>query len=88
MILFSLSGAAVSFVMMLLLKKTDAFDITGVSMGGGWAHNAGQILVAMFVVKTSGMLYYLPLLAVAGIVTGWLNGYVARLVIPRVKGKV
>lgn len=88
MILFSLSGAAVSFLMMLLLKKTDAFDITGVSMGGGWAHNIGQILVAITVVKTSGMLYYLPVLAVAGIVTGFVNGFVASRVIPRVKGKV
>lgn len=84
MILFSLSGAAASFVMMLVLKKTDLFDITGVSMGGGWAHNIGQILVAMFVVKTSGMLYYLPVLAVAGLVTGFLNAVIARQVIPRV----
>ena len=85
MILFSLSGALISFIVMLLLKKTDKFNMSGVSMGGGWAHNVGQILVAIFIVKTSGMLYYLPFLAIAGILTGFLNGTIASRVLPRIQ---
>lgn len=77
-ILFSVSGAVISFVAMCLVKRTNVFDIRGVSICGGIAHNIGQILIAAFVVKTTGVVYYLPLLLISGSVCGYLNGFIAE----------
>ena len=38
-ILYSLSGAVLSLLIMTVLKKTDCFSISGVSMAGGAFHN-------------------------------------------------
>ena len=76
-ILFSLSGAFFSFIIMSLFKKISLFDIRGVSVLGGVSHNIAQLLVAVFLVKTSGIIYYLPILLIAGSITGYLNGFIA-----------
>ena len=85
-ILYSLSGGLLSFLVMVLLKKSDRFSVTGVSIGGGTAHNIGQLLVAMVVVQTDQVGYYLPVLLVAGEVTGLLIGLVAKEVLKRIQG--
>ena len=84
-ILFSLAGAIISFIVMCIAKKLDVFSIKGVSICGGVSHNIGQMLVAVYVVKTSGILYYLPVLMVGGIITGVLIGIVSENIIPRIK---
>lgn len=81
-ILFSLAGGAVSFVVMALLKKSMRFGIPGVSIAGGVAHNAGQLLVAALVVKTYGVLYLIPPLMIAGAVTGLVIGLLAARLLP------
>ena len=85
-ILYSLSGGLLSFLVMVLLKKSDRFSVAGVSIGGGTAHNIGQLLVAMVVVQTYQEGYYLPVLLVAGEVTGLLIGLVAKEVLKRIQG--
>ena len=85
-ILYSLSGGLLSFLVMVLLKKSDRFSVAGVSIGGGTAHNIGQLLVAMVVVQTYQVVYYLPVLLVAGEVTGLLIGLVAKEVLKRIQG--
>ena len=85
-ILYSLSGGLLSFLVMVLLKKSDRFSVAGVSIGGGTAHNIGQLLVAMVVVQTYQVGYYLPVLLVAGEVTGLLIGLVAKEVLKRIQG--
>ena len=81
-ILYSLSGGLLSFLVMVLLKKSDRFSVAGVSIGGGTAHNIGQLLVAMVVVQTYQVGYYLPVL----LVTGLLIGLVAKEVLKRIQG--
>ncbi len=78
-LLYSLSGAFCAWVMMVLLKKTKQLSIIGVSVAGGVFHNVGQILVAAAVVENIKMAYYLPVLLVSGVVTGFVIGLVARL---------
>ena len=51
-ILYSLAGGLLSFLVMVLLKRSDWLSVVGVSIGGGTAHNIGQLLVAMVVVQT------------------------------------
>ncbi len=80
-ILFSVTGAAISFIVMVVIKKLDLFDIKGVSICGGLAHNMGQLLVAAFIVKTSGIFYYIPLLMLSGALTGFLNGFIAGMML-------
>ena len=77
-LLYSLSGAMFSFLVMALLKKTDKFSIVGVSIAGGVFHNVGQIIVAALAVENVKMVYYLPFLLVSGVVTGMLIGIVAK----------
>ena len=69
---------------MYLVKKTK-LSIIGVSMLGGICHNIGQIIVAAIIMKTIRIAYYLPVLLVAGLVTGMLLGIVARLTVNKVE---
>ena len=87
-ILFSLSGALISGFIMILVKHFDLFSIKGTSICGGVSHNVGQLLVAAFIVKTSGIMYYTPALMIAGLITGLLIGIIAEAVIPVVKKKI
>ena len=84
-ILYSLAGAVLSMLVMILIKKIPGFSITGVSIAGGVSHNIGQILVAMAVVENFGLLFYLPILLVAGAITGCVIGIVGGLVQVRVE---
>ncbi len=82
-IVYSLAGAAVSFLAMLFGKKSNLFSIKAVSILGGVFHNVGQILVAAFLVSSLSVMTYLPVLLVAGLVTGLCNGIIAELIYKR-----
>lgn len=84
---YSLAGALLSYIVMVILKKSKAFSIIGVSVSGGVAHNLGQVTVAMFVLG-SGMIYYFPFLMVGGIITGILIGILGGLVFKQIKKAV
>ena len=84
-IIYSLAGAVVSLLAMALVKKMDGISIVGVSITGVVFHNIGQILVAMSVVENLKLIYYLPVLLVAGTVTGFVIGIVAGKILPVVK---
>lgn len=73
-ILYSLSGACVSMLVMFLLKRSDRFTIRGVSIAGGVAHNIGQLICAAVIVSTPAIFTYFPVLLVAGTLTGYLIG--------------
>lgn len=82
--LYSLAGAVLSLAVMALLRRIDRFSTVGISVAGGVAHNAGQILVAMLILQTKQLLGYLPVLAVSGIAGGVLTGLAAALLIRRI----
>lgn len=81
-IAYSLCGGILSFLVMYLVRKTK-LSVIGVSMLGGICHNIGQIIVAAIVMGTSRIAYYLPVLLVAGLITGLLLGVISKLVIER-----
>ena len=70
---------------MTVLKRTDSFSVMGVSIAGGVSHNIGQLLVAMLVVETLSIMYYVSVLLVAGLVTGLLIGIGADEMLKRLK---
>lgn len=82
--LYSLAGAVLSLAVMALLRRIDRFSTVGISVAGGVAHNAGQILMAMLILQTRQLLGYLPVLAVSGIAGGVLTGLAAALLIRRI----
>ena len=87
-ILYALSGAALSLSAMLAGKKYGRFSMIGVSVLGGVFHNVGQILVAMAVVETFAVAYYLPFLIVAGTVTGAVLGFAGVELVPYLRRPV
>lgn len=82
-ILYSLAGGILSFLMMYLLKKTGKLGVLPISITGGLFHNVGQLFVAALVVENFYIFYYLPVLLIAGAVTGLLIGIAAQEVILR-----
>ena len=82
-IFYSLGGGLLSLAVMVFLKKTGQFTVAGISIGGGASHNVGQLLVAMFVVQTYQVGYYLPALLIAGVITGAVIGILSAEVLKR-----
>ena len=62
-----------------------ALLLLGVSLAGAVCHNIGQILVAMAVLGTAELLWYLPALLAAGTAAGVCIGAAGALVTARVK---
>ena len=83
--LYALAGGLVSLAVMLLAKKAGVFSVIGVSMAGGVFHNLGQLAVAALAMETAGILYYFPVLLLAGMITGILTGFIATLVLRALK---
>lgn len=82
---YSLAGAVLSLAVMAGLKKLGKFSILGVSIAGGVCHNMGQLLVAMAVLGTARLGWYLPWLMVSGVAAGTAVGAAAGLVADRVE---
>lgn len=83
-IFYSLAGGFLSLSVMALLKKSHRFSMIGVSIVGGVSHNVGQILAAMAVVESPSVLYYLPVLLISGVITGFCIGTAALEVWKRI----
>lgn len=81
--IYGLSGGVLSLAVMILLKRTDFFGMMGVSMAGGVAHNIGQLLCAMILLKLPAVFTYLSYLILVGTVTGALIGIIDEEVLKR-----
>ena len=85
MMLYSMTGALLSFSVMTLFWRIDRFSPMGISISGGVAHNLGQLMIAMVMMHTAGIVSYLPILVISGAVTGALLGTVAAAVLHRIR---
>ena len=81
--LYSLAGGILSFLAMAACRRSGRFSMAGVSIAGGVAHNVGQILVAIFVLETAQLIYYLPFLLIAGTAAGFVIGLIGAGVVKR-----
>lgn len=82
-IIYSLAGGLLSLTVMAVFKRKDGFSIMGISIAGGVFHNVGQLIVAMLVVETFSVAYYVPVLLIAGMITGLLIGIVSNEMLKR-----
>lgn len=71
---YSLAGAALSLLVMLLLRRLNFLSSVGISVAGGVAHNVGQVLTAMLLLETAEIGYYLVVLTVTGVISGTFIG--------------
>lgn len=78
MLIYSLGGMACAFAGMLILWAIPGVGLVPVSMLAAIAHNAGQLAVAAWVLRTPAVFLNLPVLAVAACVTGGLTGIAAQ----------
>ena len=80
--LYSIAGGLLCWVIMSLLKPVmKRNQIWIMSVLGALGHNAGQLAVAVWISGTVGMLWYAPVLILAGIVTGAFTGKCTELVL-------
>lgn len=81
---FSLMGALLSFLMLVLLRFVGKrCSLVGVSVLSAAAHNTGQILAAVTIFGVSLIPSYLPLLLFASVAYGGVVGALLNLLVPR-----
>ena len=85
---YSLAGAILSLGVMFLLRRLNWLSPVGVSVAGGVTHNVGQILMAMLLLETAELGYYLVVLTVSGTVAGVLVGLCGALLIRKIPKKL
>ena len=82
--IYSIAGAVLSIITMLIAKNITPLGKVGVSVVGALAHNAGQVIAACIVMGTAALsIYYLPLI-ITGTLSGAVIGVIAGIVTKRV----
>lgn len=76
-LMFSVSGGMLALTVMALSRKVPAFSLFGVSVLGAAAHQIGQILAAMALMRSVYVAAYLPWLLLVSVVTGLLTGCIS-----------
>lgn len=84
-LMYSVAGGVLSFLAMLIIKRTGKFSGLSISIVGGIMHNVGQIMMAFLIVKTRGVFAYLPFLLLAGSIAGTLIGILSHMIIDRIR---
>lgn len=79
--MYSLAGGLLSVLGMIAAKRIPGIGIVGVSIIGAVLHNAGQATLAMLILHTIKLLYYLAILMLVAVGTGLLTGIVAGAVL-------
>ena len=84
---YSLAGGLLCLLVMALLNRILGKKLIWfTSIMGAIAHNMGQIIVAMAVLGSAYVLYYLPFLLLSGIITGLFTGLCAHYLHKRLPG--
>lgn len=81
---YSIGGAILSLLMMIIVKKLDLFNIYVTCVIGSLSHNIGQIIVAFILLDNSLVFYYLPYLLLFGLISGLFIGIFSAIIIKRV----
>ena len=87
-LLYSASGALLSFLGMLLIKRLPFSQELSVSVTGGVLHNTGQIICASLIMENAGIALYLPPLIISGTVSGIAVGIAAAILTKKLSGLV
>jgi len=81
--MYAFAGGLLSLTMMCLLSRMKGLSPIVVSMIGGLSHNVGQVALAMVILNTPKLMYYMAILMVVGLITGLATGVAANGIIQR-----
>lgn len=83
-ILYSAAGGFLSILVTMGLRKIlKENQIWAAGCLGAIAHSVGQMIAAIAITRTPGLLIYLPVLVIISIFTGLFTGFCAQLLIKR-----
>ncbi|MBQ9197352.1 MAG: Gx transporter family protein [Clostridia bacterium] len=82
--MYALAGGVCSMLGMILLKKLK-FNLITVSMAGAVLHNLGQVALAMIILETNQLIYYMAVLLLVGLACGAVTGVAAKATIGHMK---
>lgn len=83
-ILYSASGGALAILVTIGLRKIlKDNQLWAVGCLGAIAHSVGQMIAAIAITRTAGLLIYLPVLVVISIFTGLFTGLCAQFLVKR-----
>ena len=77
--LYSLAGGLLSMLGMSLLFRSGSFSKVTIGMAGGLLHNVGQVGLAMLILETDKLVYYMAILMFVGLATGFITGQIATI---------
>jgi len=86
--MYSLAGGLLSMIAMALLHLVPDISPMGVGAVGAVMHNVGQVGLAMIVIGNDGLVYYMGILVLVGLVTGIVTGYVSKLLMQRLPAEL
>ena len=83
-IAYSLAGGILSLIVMGILKKIKGFSSVGISVGGGVAHNIGQLSIAVILMENTKIYYYAPVLLLTGTIAGVMIGVLSGVLVKQI----
>lgn len=81
--MYAFAGGLLSLTVMALLSRMKGLSPVVISMIGGLSHNVGQVALAMVILNTPKLVYYMAILMVVGMITGLATGLAASGIIRR-----
>lgn len=82
--IYSIAGGLLAFAAQTLMRKfVTGNQIWVCGAAGALFHNVGQIAAAILVTGTPAIAAYLPVLIIAGVVTGVITGFAAQFTLNR-----
>lgn len=86
---FSMSGGILSALIMVLIYRRFSryFSFKAISIVGALIHNTTQIFVASLLLGQFIVFYYLPILAVSALITGYITGKIGEMAVEELSAK-
>lgn len=84
---FSMTGGILSLLIMLCASRSRFLSVYGTSVLGAAAHSTGQILIAVCLMRSAKVFFYLPYLLLISVLCGLITAFIAAAVMRILSGK-
>ncbi|EOC99831.1 Gx transporter family protein [Caldisalinibacter kiritimatiensis] len=87
---YSITGTILSVIIMFIIYRffSEFFSLIGVSIFGAIFHNIGQITVASIIMENIKIFYYLPVMLLVSLFTGYFVGLAAIFISTKLRGNL
>lgn len=82
---YALAGGVLSMLAMTIFRRIRGMHPVTVSMMGGVMHNLGQVLMAILLLGTDQLIFFMAVLMITGLAFGAATGVCANLVMKHLK---